>query len=202
MTRVAGVVLAGGHGDRLGGEVPKPLALLAGVPLVTRALDAITETELSPVVLVVGRRGNDVAGAAPQGVMVVHASRWHEGIAHSLHAGLDAVEPYAQVSAVCVGLADQPLVGAESYRRLVRAHEAGATLAVATYSGVRANPVLLARPLWDEARALTGDVGARALMEDHDVVEVDCSDTGSPDDVDTIDDLHALEARLAGDTAP
>jgi CTP:molybdopterin cytidylyltransferase MocA len=168
------------------------------VPLVTRALDAVCATDLSPVVLVVGRHGGDVAAAAPQGVMVVHAKRWHQGIAHSLHAALDVVIPYAQVSAVCVGLADQPLVGAASYERLVAAHEAGAALAVATYDGQRGNPVLIARELWDEARALSGDVGARALMATHDVVEVDCTGTGFPDDVDTIDDLRALEQRLGG----
>jgi CTP:molybdopterin cytidylyltransferase MocA len=197
--RVAGAVLAAGYGERLGGDVPKPLALLDGVPLVTRALDAISEADLSPVLVVVGPKGGDVAEAAPQGVMVIHATRWHEGIAHSLHAALDAVAPYAQVSALCVGLADQPLVGTESYRRLVAAHDAGAELAVATYDGERGNPVLIGRALWDEARALSGDVGARTLMERHAFVEVDCTGTGSPADVDTIDDLRALEEQLSAE---
>jgi molybdenum cofactor cytidylyltransferase len=195
--RVAAVVLAAGHGERLqGGDVAKPLTVLGDRPLVRWALDAVRETELSPVVLVVGRHGNAVAKAAPQAVTIVHAPRHHEGIAHSLHAALETIEPYLQVSAVCVGLADQPFVGADAYRRLVDAHGDGANLAVATYGGVRGNPVLLGRELWPEALRLSGDVGARALMSTHDVVEVDCSDTGSPADVDTIDDLHALEREL------
>jgi molybdenum cofactor cytidylyltransferase/nicotine blue oxidoreductase len=168
--------------------------LLHGRPLVTWALDAARSTELHPVVLVVGRRGGDVIAAAPPGVLAVHARSWRRGIAHSLHAALDALEPFVQVDAVCIGLADQPLVSPEAYRRLAAAHAAGARLAVATYGGERANPVLLARPLWDEARALRGDVGARALMGEHAVVEVDCTGLGSPSDVDTLDDLHALEA--------
>jgi molybdenum cofactor cytidylyltransferase/nicotine blue oxidoreductase len=194
--RVAAAVLAAGHGARLAGDVPKPLTLLRDRPLVTWALDAVRATELSPVVLVVGRNGSMVAAAAPAAVMVVHAARWHEGIAHSLRAALDAIEPYAEVDAVCVGLADQPLVGPEAYRRLAAAHQTGATLAVATYDGVRQNPVLLARELWDEARTLRGDVGARALMVAHETTEVDCTGTGSPVDVDTIEDLHALEDML------
>jgi len=100
------------------------------------------------------------------------------------------------VGAVAVGLADQPLVGADAYRRLADAYQGGATLAVATYRGKRGNPVLLARSLWAEARRLDGDVGARALMDDHDVVEVDCTDTGDPNDVDTLDDLREAERRL------
>ena len=194
--RVAAAVLAAGHGERLGGELPKPLALLGGRPLVTWALAAVRETELSPVVLVVGREGDAVARAAPPTVVVVHAPRWHQGIARSLQAALDALEPYAEVEAVCVGLADQPLVGADAYRRLVAAREAGATLAVATYDGVRQNPVLLGRELWDEARKLEGDVGARALMATHETVEIDCTGTGTPADVDTIEDLEALEHQL------
>jgi molybdenum cofactor cytidylyltransferase len=198
--RVAAAVLAAGHGSRLVGDDPKPLAVLAGRPLVAWALDAVRATDVSPVVLVVGRHGGAVADAAPSSVMVVRASRWHEGIAHSLHAALDAIEPYAEVSAVCIGLADQPLVGADAYRRLVAAHAAGATLAVATYDGVRQNPVLLGRELWSAARDLSGDVGARALMETHDTVEVDCTGTGTAADVDTIEDLHALERMLTRPT--
>jgi CTP:molybdopterin cytidylyltransferase MocA len=194
--RVAAAVLAAGRGERLAGEVAKPLALLGDRPLVRWALDAVRATELSPVVLVVGRHGGAVGAVAPSAVTIVHASRWHEGIAHSLHAALDALEPYSEVTAVCVGLADQPLIGAEAYARLVAAHEGGADLAVATYDGVRGNPALLGRGLWDEARALRGDVGARALMSTHDVVEVDCTGTGSPADVDTIDDLRALQRAL------
>src|SRR5262249_26891523 len=100
--------------------------------------------------------------------------------------------PYVQVDAVCVGLADQPRVGAEAYQRLAAAHDAGAQLAVATYDGVRGNPVLLGRSLWAEARTLEGDVGARQLMRDHDVVEVTCDGTGSAVDVDTAEDLRQL----------
>jgi len=194
--RVAGAILAAGRGERVGGRVPKPLLELGGQTLVRRALDAIVAAELSPILLIVGRHASEVAAAAPQGVAVVHASRWHDGIARSLCAAIDAVGPYAEVTALCVGLADQPLIGPGAYQRLVAAHERGAELAVATYGGERANPVLLGRSLWAAARALRGDVGARALMHDHAVVEVDCTDTGSPDDVDTIDDLHALERRL------
>jgi molybdenum cofactor cytidylyltransferase/nicotine blue oxidoreductase len=172
-----------------------------GRPLVTWALEAARATDLHPVLLIVGRRGTDVIAAAPPGVTAVHARGFRKGIAHSLRAALDALDGYVQVQAVCVGLADQPLVGPEAYRRLAAAHAAGADLAVATYDGQRANPVLLGRSLWGAARALEGDVGARALMGDHDVVEVDCSDTGSPADVDTLDDLRALEA-LDHDNAP
>ena len=168
--------------------------MLQGRPLVAWALEAVTATALHPVLLVVGWRGEEVIAAAPPGVTAIHVRNWRRGIAHSLRAALDALEPYVQVGAVCIGLADQPLVTPEAYRRLVAAHAGGATLAAATYGGQRSNPVLIDRSLWGEARHLSGDVGARALMDRHLVVEVDCTDAGSPADVDTLDDLRTLEA--------
>jgi molybdenum cofactor cytidylyltransferase/nicotine blue oxidoreductase len=110
-----------------------------------------------------------------------------------LRAALKELDGYVQVQAVCIGLADQPLVGPEAYRRLAAAHAEGAELAVATYGGQRGNPVLLARSLWPEARALDGDEGARVLMGTHPPVEVPCDGTGDPGDVDTLEDLRRLE---------
>ncbi len=192
---VAVAVLAAGRGSRLGGDVPKPLVELGGRPLVSWALDAATGSGLRPVVLVVGHRGNAVARVAPEGVIIVRSRRWRRGIARSLRAALEALEPWAQVGAVAVGLADQPVVGPDAYRRLARAYREGASLAVAAYHGRRRNPVLLGRTMWAEARQLDGDEGARVLM-DEGAVEVDCTDTGSAADVDTLDDLREAERLL------
>jgi molybdenum cofactor cytidylyltransferase len=188
--------LAAGRGSRAGGDTPKPVLVLAGRPLGEWALDAARASGAHPVVLVVGHQGPRVRRVAPEGVMIVEARSWRRGLAHSLRAGLRALEGWMEVTAVCVGLADQPLVGADAYRRLVAAHDDGAALAVATYDGTRGNPVLIARSLWPEALALDGDEGARELMRHHPVVEVDCSGTGNPFDVDTLDDLAAIQQTL------
>ena len=186
-------MLAAGRGSRLEGSTPKPLLEFRGRPLVRWALDAAQQSGCSPVVLVVGHKAGKVAAAAPQGVNIAPARRWRRGIARSLRAALTELEGWAQVQAVCIGLADQPLVGAQAYRRLAAAHADGAELAVATYDGQRGNPVLLARSLWPEASMLDGDEGARVLMRTHTPVEVPCDGTGDPGDVDTLEDLKRLE---------
>jgi molybdenum cofactor cytidylyltransferase len=200
---VAAVVLAAGRGARLAASsgdagahaaVAKPLLEYRGRPLVVWALDAAVDSGLHPVVLVVGHEGDEVARVADafDGVTVVPAPDWADGISQSLRAALEALAADLAVDAVCVGLADQPRVGAEAYRRVAAAAEAGAALAVATYAGGRGNPVAIGRTLWPAARALTGDAGARQLMDER-VVEVDCTGTGDPADVDTLDDLRSLE---------
>ncbi|MFM8302913.1 MAG: NTP transferase domain-containing protein [Actinomycetota bacterium] len=198
----AAVVLAAGRGARLGGEEPKPLVSWRGRPLVAWALDAALGGGCTPVVLVVGHDGEAVAASAPAGVRVVRSAHWADGISASLRVALDVLDKDPVVTAACIGLADQPRIGAEAYRRLVAAGEQGAEIAVATYTGHRQNPVLLARSVWAEARRLTGDEGARQLMRTRPVVEVDCTDTGDPTDVDTLGDLRSLDRAPDSSTEP
>ena len=120
----------------------------------------------------------------------------------SLAAGLAAVRalPGQACGAAVIALADQPLVGPGSVRRLIAAHRAGAGIAVAAYGGRPRNPVLIARAYWDEVLAMArGDAGARPFLRAHaDLCTlVECGDTGRPDDIDTPEDLARVAELLA-----
>jgi nicotine blue oxidoreductase len=133
------------------------------------------------------------------GVLTAHNPDWRSGMGSSLAAGLAAVPDGA--AAAVIALVDQPLVGPEAVRRLIAAHAAGASVAVAAYQGAPRNPVLLAREHWPEVIALAvGDAGARPFLRAHPdlVTLVECGDTGRPDDLDTRSDLD----RLAGLVRP
>jgi CTP:molybdopterin cytidylyltransferase MocA len=199
-TGVAAAVLAGGRGSRFGGDRPKPLAPFRGRPLVVWALDAALASGLAPVVLVVGRDADDVAavatGAFGDAVDVVPNPKWELGIAWSMRAAIAHLDGRAAVSAVCIGLADQPLMGSAAWAR-VAAAPVEAPLVVATYGGVRGNPVRLSRAVWAEAAQLDGDEGARVLLRKGPTLEVDCTGTGDPIDVDTPEDLARIERITA-----
>jgi len=197
-------VLAAGRGLRFGGETPKLLLELGGRPLVSWAVDAARTSGLAPVVVVVSddRVAAELGAAAqPVDLQLVRNDAPDRGISSSLQAGLRALVPDSAVDAAVVGLADQPLVGAEAYRRVASAHDNGTQLAVATYGGVRGNPVLVGRSHWDEALELVGDAGARVLLRRHGAVEVPCDGTGEPTDVDTPEHLVALENVWRSQTA-
>jgi len=197
---VAAVVLAAGRGSRFGGQSSKVIADLGGRPVVQWVLDAAVASGLGPVVLVVGNHADEVAACATPGVEVVRNERWADGISTSLGAALRALAARGIVHAAVIGLGDQPRVGAEAWRRVAAAYDAGAPLAVATYGGVRGNPVLVGRDLWPAALALEGDEGARQLMRSHPVVEVDCDGTGDPTDIDTPEQLALLETTQTEST--
>lgn len=188
MTSVAGLLLAAGEGSRLGR--PKAFVEVRGVRLVDRGVQLLRDAGCEPVVVVLGAAVTEVGDAA-----VVHNPHWRSGMGSSLRAGLDALpEP---VDAVVVALVDQPYVQPAAVRRLMRAYEVGAGVAVATYAGAARNPVLFAREHWAAvAQTAVGDVGARPFLRANPglVTHVECGDVADPADVDTPADLDALRS--------
>ena len=190
--RVAGVLLAAGEGKRLG--TPKALVELGGRRLVDRGADVLRDGGTTPVVV--------VTGAAPvtvPDVVLVPNPDWRTGMGSSLAAGLEALP--GDCDAAVIALVDQPLIGAGVVRRLVAEHQAGAQLVVAAYHGRPRNPVLLARRHWAGViAAADGDTGARPYLRANPglVTLVECADIGSPDDVDTPEDLARVAALLTG----
>ncbi len=190
MTAVAGILLAAGEGSRLG--QPKALVELGGRTLAERGVALLRDGGAEPVIVVTGAAPVDIAG-----VRAVHNPDWRSGMGSSLVTGLRDLEDQTGAGAAVVALADQPLVGAESVRRLIAAYRDGATVAVAAYGGKPRNPVLIAREHWAAVSELAaGDTGARPFLRAHPevVTLVECADTGSPDDVDTPEDLARVRA--------
>jgi CTP:molybdopterin cytidylyltransferase MocA len=186
---VAGVLLAAGNGSRLG--QPKATVRLAGSTLAERGVELLRAGGASPVIVVTGAVPVEIPG-----VPAVHNPDWITGMGSSLVTGLRALAS-GDAGAAVIALADQPLVGAEAVRRLVAAYESGATVAVAAYDGKPRNPVLIARAHWPAVIELaTGDAGARPFLRAHPdlITLVECGDTGSPDDVDTPEDLARVRA--------
>jgi CTP:molybdopterin cytidylyltransferase MocA len=191
VTHIAGILLAAGDGSRLG--QPKATVELAGSTLAERGVALLRDGGTDPVIV--------VTGAVPvelPGVVSVHNPDWMTGMGSSLATGLRALEGGA--TAAVIALADQPLVGAEAVRRLIAAHENGATVVVAAYDGKPRNPVLIDRIYWPAVVELaTGDAGARPFLRAHPdlVTLVECGDTGSPADIDTPEDLARVRAAAA-----
>jgi CTP:molybdopterin cytidylyltransferase MocA len=185
---VAGVLLAAGEGSRLGR--PKALVEFGGRTLAERGVATLKAGGTDPVLIVTGAVEVQVPGAR-----VVANPDWRTGMGSSVRVALANLHD-VDADAVVIALADQPLVGAESVRRLIAAFADGASVAVAGYDGQPRNPVLIAREHWPAvAESATGDRGARAFLRARAglVRLVECGDIGRPDDIDTPDDL----ARVA-----
>jgi molybdenum cofactor cytidylyltransferase/nicotine blue oxidoreductase len=190
---IAIAILAAGRGSRFGSERPKSLGHFGNRPLLSYALDAARQSEIGPVMVVLGYEHQQISPIV-ENAQIIYNPNWSSGLSSSLRAVIKFLEPQDSIQAVCIGLADQPLIGPQAYRSLASSYQKGSIFSVATYQGVRANPVLLGRPLWQEVSKLNGDIGAKELMQHYPVLEVSCDATGNPQDVDTQEDLVTLNS--------
>jgi molybdenum cofactor cytidylyltransferase len=192
----AGIVLAAGQSTRMGAG-NKLLQPLRGKPILRHAVEAQLEAGLNPVIVVTGHEGAAVEAAlADLPVRFVANPDYASGLASSLKAGIAALPPQAQAAVISLG--DMPNVTASVIERLVEAHRAqpGTLAAVPTLFGQRGNPVLLARPIFPAVSLLSGDRGARRLIDEagERVVEVPFEDPAIAIDVDTPEALQALRS--------
>jgi molybdenum cofactor cytidylyltransferase len=188
---ISAIVLAAGEGRRFGGT--KQLERLRGKPLVQHAIDAAAAGGVEEIVVVVGHDAARVRDAAelPARARLVVNDRFAEGQSTSLAAGVLALDPSSDAAIVL--LADQPDIGARHVRTLIDAFDDAALepeiLRIRFRDGP--GPALLARSVWDEVTALTGDTGARALFDaDPGRVRWVPIEEDAPRDVDRPDDLE------------
>ena len=180
------VLLAAGGGTRFGGTHHKLLTSVAGKTVFEWALQSALEVDIGPVVVVWGSVELP-RPAASEAVTYLHNEEWATGMASSVQRALRWANERG-LQSVVIGLGDQPCIPPSAWTAVANSTS---PLAVATYSGVRANPVKLHAEFFALVPK-SGDEGARSLLRSHPelVAEVPC--TGSGIDVDHAEDIERV----------
>ena len=184
------VVLAAGLGSRFGGR--KLLAAWDEGVLLEGALAAAFAAPVRSVTVVIGAEGKAIAAAArafdPR-TLVIHAQDYAEGMAASLRTGVASLP--ADADGAFIFLGDMPRVPTAVLQQMADAVIAGADAAAPVFERRRGNPVLIARSLFPQLLALTGDAGARGVLQDlgERLALVESPDDGVLFDVDVPADL-------------
>ena len=113
----------------------------------------------------------------------------------SIAAGIAAVSRDAEAALIALG--DQPRLPAAVIPGLIAAfRRGGKAIAAPRYRGSQGNPVLFGPQVFSELRALSGDRGARSVIEREAgrVGWVDF-DLAMPEDIDTPEDYDRLRSR-------
>lgn len=185
--RIVGILLAAGAGTRFGGA--KLMARLDDGTSIGARSCATLVAALGEVIAVVRPGEAALADAlAAAGARVTVCEQSTHGMGASIAHGIAMAEP---CDAIIVALGDMPWVSTTTIAKLAAALEGGAALVVPRYQSRRGNPVGLGRIHFAALRALTGDRGARDLIDHATVVSwIDVDDPAIVRDVDTVDDLH------------
>lgn len=198
VVRFGVVILAAGASTRMG--TPKQLLECEGEPLVIRAVKAALASPAWPVVVVLGAHAEKIRPVLARfPVLITESPAWAEGMAASIRAGVTTLQQFSRgLDGALIALCDQPAFSAGVIDRLAAAQRVtGRSIAAARYAGRHGAPALFRRDHFPALTALTGEEGARALLNDSPdrVASVDLPELAW--DLDTPADIAALQNRPA-----
>lgn len=165
--------------------------------VITQAL----KSNLDTITVVVGYQKDEVKrslGEQNQNKRLefVENTEYELGLSTSLKAGLNAIEPKTDAAMFILG--DQPKVTTELLNELIGAYKiSNAQLCLPmvpnSTSNRPGNPVIISKKLYPEVQKITGDHGAREIVDDHisSAKLIRLKDDSSQFQINTQEDLKA-----------
>jgi molybdenum cofactor cytidylyltransferase len=185
-----GILLAAGSGTRFGGgKLVHPLD--DGIAIAVHAARNLIAASLDVLAVV---RSGDFALAdmlEQEGCSVTPCKEAVGGMGYTLAHGVARTRDAA---GWVVALADMPRIRPATIIAIRDALAAGAAIAAPVYRGERGHPVGFSSALGGELVALSGDSGAKAVLQRHAnaIVLIDCDDPGVVLDIDQKSDLGRI----------
>jgi molybdenum cofactor cytidylyltransferase len=190
MKPIVGILLAAGASRRFGSD-KLTRSLLDGDLVAVRACrNLLAGTDK---VLAVVRPGSEELASLLQaeGAEVRVCADAEQGMGASLGFGIRSCP---EAAGWLIALADMPWIESATIRNVADALRSGAAIAAPCWQGKRGHPVGFSHVLGPELAALSGDAGAKAVIQAHldRLLLIDCVDAGVLRDIDKPEDLLIL----------
>lgn len=190
------MVLAAGASSRMGS--PKQALEIDGVPLLVRTVETLLTAPVWPVVVVLGANADRLRPLlARYPVLIADNAAWPEGMASSVRTGITTLRQFSRdLTGAVITVCDQPALGPRHLTALLAAAaDSDRTMAAARYRDRLGVPAYFGRDHFSALQALTGEEGARTLLnrDPARVAAVDLPELAL--DLDTPADYAALRAK-------
>ena len=189
-----GIVLAAGSGKRFDpvGVQNKLTARLGSGGSVAAQSVKNVRAVLTDVIVVV-RSMQLVDQLSSSGCTVLFFSDADQGMGASLaFATSYLVTHHPDTVSVLVALADMPFIKTSTISEIVFRLNTGADIVQPIYQSQPGHPVGFSKRHFPALMSLTGDTGARHLLQQFSVAQVDVDDPGIIRDIDYLSDLQGL----------
>ncbi len=160
------IVLAAGASRRM--NEPKQLLQFEGKTLLRRAVETAFQSIYKPVVVVLGANFEKMrAEIEDLPVEIVFNKDWQSGLSSSIKIGLEHLLKIApNIAAAMITLADQPFVTAKHLELFAERFDHSNDLIIAAaYNKTHGVPALFASEVFVDFKKLSGDKGAKMIME-------------------------------------
>jgi molybdenum cofactor cytidylyltransferase len=171
--KIGGVILAAGESKRFNGI--KHCADIGGRSLIHHITTQALNSNLDSITLVLGHEMEKIKRSMggiteSERLTIIENPDFQNGMSSSLKVGLNSLSQ--KMDALMFILGDQPNITSELLNKLIVAYrDSSARLCipiVTTESGPRqGNPVIIGRNLFDELGKISGDIGAKELVNEY-----------------------------------
>ena len=187
------ILLAAGESKRMG--TPKQLLSYKGNSLIRHAATTAIASECTLVIVVLGANSDRISAELTDlPVQITYNTQWQQGISASIATGIKALlEKNLNFDAVIVALADQPLITASVYNRLIERYYQNEVKAVASnYSNTIGVPALFDRTLIPKLLEMKHQGGAKQLLKRYSDRALNLDLPEAAIDIDTPTDYQQL----------
>ncbi|BAY09131.1 nucleotidyltransferase family protein [Calothrix sp. NIES-2098] len=165
---IAVMILAAGASTRMG--TPKQLLPYQGRSLVQYITEIAIASVCHPVVVVLGAYAEQIRPEiARLPISIVENLDWARGMSTSINRGMQFLQNQPQnIEAVVILVCDQPFISTQIINRLVEAyHSTKKALVSCEYAGTLGVPALFNKMFFSELAALSGNRGAKQIINNH-----------------------------------
>ncbi|MEC3874370.1 nucleotidyltransferase family protein [Chryseobacterium salviniae] len=191
------IVLAAGNSSRMGS--PKQLLLYQGKTLLERITDTALEVfDPNQIVLVLGACHHEIASVIKnRNIHIVINENWESGMASSIQTGMKKLSVlFPEMERCFISVCDQPYLTSDLFSKMLQLQEtSGKEIVVTKYADTLGVPVLFSKKYFKPLMELTGEQGAKKIIQQNmNDVEPFEFEKGAVD-IDTPSDYNHLKTQ-------
>ena len=152
-----------------------------GLPLFMKAVNAAIASDASPVFVITGYHDEEMSEYLDKvDVNVIYNPAYRSGVKTSIDLGIKSVPGFCDGAMIIP--ADMPNVTAADVNKLIASFKKGSEkqLCVFSYKGVKSNPIIWSKSLYDKADIVPENAALRPVFMEHadytNIVEVKSAD--------------------------
>ena len=160
---ISAILLAAGKSKRMVGE-NKLTKKIQGVPLIKHSVKNILFSSIDELIVVLGHQKEIIETLIDKNekIKCVFNKDFESGMASSIKTGLNHLSKNTEAFFICLG--DMPMVNHDIYNQLIKFKD-NKEIIVPIYKGQQGNPVLFDKSMKETVMNITGDVGAKKILE-------------------------------------
>jgi len=160
---ISAILLAAGQSKRMNGE-NKLTKEIQGTPLIKHSVKNILASSIDELIVVLGHQKETIEKLINKNekIKFVFNKEFESGIASSIKTGLNNLSENTEAFFICLG--DMPMVNPNIYNQLIKSINKREII-VPTYKGQQGNPVLFSKSMKEKIINISGDVGAKKILE-------------------------------------